>query len=1731
VEACKAELQSLTGITIRAIDLMRNAYMEHAGHLETRLALKFKGDDLAFLRRSMGLKPGLDDDPNAGGPSVAEQAQARFGGISKSVWDALNALSAASAAFEYTAACMLLQVGRNLPAITDAPNAPPAPPQTTAVGHDQEERPPRSFVGFYRAQYGAHPDRHAAAVIRAMGNGKRAVPAERAAEMLKIDVGLVTGPVVADAEDSSIGPHNRHLVRADFTTEKARSNARQIWQLLHVNDGKLATIESELYGPYNDEEQRLIRVEFRKLSGGFDLTFYIQQAIVARERTLREAHGSSGLAYGALASTNDWVIAERAKHSVIAIGAEGTAEGKTAVPLGGSAVMIHGSATELDAALAVASHGELDAVDRVRNAVARGEDTEVLRIIDDLSVDERRQVLKNGKLIDDLERKLGQRDYERVFKVLTGQADLADRLYNNSIGRSWWKRHISHAADSSGMKEDVREYIRRLRLDFDRKVRAELAAKFGPQDTPPPPELIEQEINNRTRAACMDLAADKDIKQIIDDVLGSSDRAEIKSTLMNAGTAQDWAIAAGASKTEILGEIKAMSDEERKAKLADPAYLQLLGKRLHDEKDYRDAMNALAAGQDGVGGKDGTTGAGGLAKLDETSRTSVEIHGAKTDGRATLRALAALSRAELDRLAADPQMQLQVMNALSDDTQRALARELLFPAGSALPKSATGLDPQDAARLDHLVRQAVSRLRIACKTSRKWSAVLEEAVEVYKAPLDPASEPERANDTTAAPKNRVPAGLRAEVWKQVLADITAFAADHDAHRGAVTTDDITGAQMIEVARKAVMHEADPSDWLISAKIWTKEERLGGMSSGEASIVGMMVDDEYEESDLIKVLSSASDEHVAREWSSVASEPSGGGETMADRYRIFRASFAKAKAAILRREAATDAAASKASSAPSATSAGDVAAEPTGAGASEPAAAQAPKWSGQVHELRDDDPDILRAEEDKQRFLLYVIQVSRQLEKMLRPFMGDHREVTPDRDPNAAKISGTGNKRYDNLAEIVLARFPRLDPKIIADVIGVEPEDRWILSTAARTEIGMFNLRHEKNLRSRGQQTSERSVASDEKEGLDVSRVVYGRALAVGLTDAQLDKDEVANISHLGDRNDQARDSYKVALETAAMWASLIVGTLVTVVATILTGGLALGPVAAMAVGAATAALSATAKSYVNKQILDNEWDSKDTNELIAHEVLTSVVTIGTTYYAQKFLATLGGLSSAARQATAARAVLAKQPPLWRVFLDQASEQVASEAMSTVVEAGLEATDPKHWIDGYREGSDEAMAAGKARLAAAPEAMARGVVTSLLTASVGKMLRPGGGSHVDFSDAAKQTRSINLARNIKKVFGDPEQKLTGALVEWAMNHEDPIDWSEAPAQLFQGTLNQYGQVATEMHSHTASVAAHGRHAKTQLALYGHEMTAAERAGYEHMNKDAGATDPLISAREYTNLRRQVAETGLGQWEAAHPDHPLDPAQREAFIRWVREAENPDVLKDRAKKNPLDVDVVRDAAPKPASAAPGGAGDAAPGAAHHAGMFHIDANTSVPTTGASQGESHPSQRKTQQMEVPEEQLHPSQRKTQQMEVPEDQLDPAQRRVHEQTPEEQLHPSQRKTQQMEVPEAAIAMSRDVAKEFAVLRDYSVSEDAIGAHQRRQAEEILQRLPEHDYRTFQGLYAHLPTPVGKAFLLKGLAAGHPMNVLHWLVSNMQGRDDYWLIDALTLHDPRGIGVGITQQ
>jgi hypothetical protein len=1574
VDATAAEIKTATGINVRAIDLLRNAYMEHTGHFQTSLEAKYKNkpDDLAAIKADLGLTADVDTPPDAPPPSVEEVGHKMYKEQASMLWTALSTLGPKSTMQWYSFAGTAMKF-RFLPRIPNDPGKQEAPrPAEGQEGYTIEEVPPRSFTQYYRMQYGAFPDFHAAAQLRAMGD-ERVVAVEDACRALGIDSKLVTGEWKAPQERPSIGPHNRHLVRADFDMDKAKETAAEIWNVL-LKDSRFDTIQ-DLLGRFIEEEQRLIRAEFRQLSGGIDLTFYIRQAIDQRERervrrTERQQKWNSSVDYALLQGNWEYEVK---------VGTEGTSEGKAALKdPGDHTIKSTASDAQLEQMLAISMSGNLDVRTRLRAACKRDAWSEIKQIVDELTVDERKLVLQDGPLMNEIYSHLEQYDDERVYKVLTGQGDLADRLYSRSHGGSWSERHIWGGTDEAGMRQDIKNYLRQLRLKYNAEIRAQAKQQHdrNPDSPPIDPAVIDREVNRRVVADGMKLASDSKVRAIFESELDKDEKAEMTAMLQNAaGEARDWAVAGGAGRNDILSDIRQMKPDERLRRLNDPNYMQLLGERLKDEKDYRDAVNAL---------KEGTSGGNdGLSKLDEHSRSGAQTDGAERDKEETLKSLMSLSPTEFEALQKDPRLQLQVLSALDEEGQ-AVARAYLAGPGSmplaietagkvqdevwgggdiakrdaASGASAPGtrtettleelkpgekveadpaaekVDPaaaQKAAedkliaeRKDKYVRfmvhQAIHKLMGACRTRAGWQIVLEEAVDIYKLDLPVPGHLEGREDMTSP---------RRVIWDAVAPSVAGFGVYHDNAPFQMTKQHIDGAGMKTIVRAAVLGTTDPSDDLIAESIVTVDEQVAEeeykkKQNNGVSTVPFVIkkDHQVAEDDLKSAVSSASDEHVIKAWSTYLAPPPGGSNanTMKARYDEYRQAFKAALPSLnarYRPPPKDPPKPSKKPAAPTQVAVGGKDMEGAIDTAGDKAVAEAeptPRAPLGPLDGNEKDPLIAQMMLTRAKFIQFQVGESADFESLLRPYMGDDRQTTAagSYNPSANKLSVTKNKRYNNLVEALLSRVAQIQTGSVVSALQMDKDDRWLLETGLRDESAQMAMSMQKNLRYSGLQRDVGSTALAEKETLDVTTFLLNHTFADASADYQIDSQEKDTLAYRRSENDRARDSYKAALETAAMWASLITSVLLTIAATILTGGLALGPLGAMAIGGVTMLLSAHAQAAVNKDILQDEFDSKDKADLVAREVMTGLVTMGTTFFAQGILSVAGKGMRLAQQAVGIKAVLGRPPSLWQMFLREASEEVTSELADTYVSANLEATNPEHWVHGYKIGAKKSAAAADAILKTAPDRAFSAAITSIVTAGVGKLRGRGGHGHEPEFEvpSAGRKRQVNLRKNLKQAFGDPEEKFTQAGLEWLMQQAQngSIDWDNAPADFLQGLLQEYKEVGHEAHIASANAGMRARKVDRHLARHGHLLSSeAEVREYKKLTDGADDASPFVTVQDYARIRTEVAVAGLQAHEAQNG--PLTTLQRDEFVKWVREADGNDDLQERARRDPMSIDRVK------------------------------------------------------------------------------------------------------------------------------------------------------------------------------------------------------------------------------
>src|SRR5690606_33216484 len=301
------------------------------------------------------------------------------------------------------------------------------------------------------------------------------------------------------------------------------------------------------------EEQRLIRIAFRERSGGIDLTFYLQQALV-RDRTAT-------------------------------IGGEGTASGKdattrTELDIGES------DPTKLQTYLSAAQHGSVDVHALLRAAVANHDIDQMFRVCEEAEAEDRAKILEDRKLLADIQAACDTVARDRIYKTLTNQADLVDRLYQRADG---W------GTDEKGMREDIKYYVKKLRKQFGKEIRERENRKKQAGQQPMNPPEIQEEVDQRIRDACLRLSANPSVKRILEEELSGEELSETESLVMHEGktTAQSDVLRDGNDADTIIAGIINTPPDQRARLRSDPAYLLLLKERLQDPDDYRKAIDAL----------------------------------------------------------------------------------------------------------------------------------------------------------------------------------------------------------------------------------------------------------------------------------------------------------------------------------------------------------------------------------------------------------------------------------------------------------------------------------------------------------------------------------------------------------------------------------------------------------------------------------------------------------------------------------------------------------------------------------------------------------------------------------------------------------------------------------------------------------------------------------------------------------------------------------------------------------------------------------------------------------------------------------------------------------------------------------------------------------------------------------------------------------------------------------
>lgn len=1422
------ELERLTGLKgkIHAIELIANTYHElpEGGDLAGRIQERVHDGDQEACLREIGLDAGsvakrnrVEEPPKPG--VMAGEADALYTAL-LAAQRTVNATdldtTAIAAAGEAWAKAKAL----------DATPAQAAQPGPAAPGGD-------TFHGTYRQKYGIEPQRHVIEVGRALSRHGNTDQSAKVASGLRISVDDIQAAVTAPS-DKDLPP----TTAGGYTLAQAKVAADKIWAGLHVPD--VVAVRREIDGRRPDE-QDLIKRAFMLLSGGIELQFFVRQALESTKSSSFVGAGGEGVHGKGAADTS------KALHAAT-------------------------DAASWTETLEVSQKGNVSILTRVKLGLDNGNKNDIFGLIDDATVDQRRTILGDEPTMGLIRAKLDGVDFDRVYGVLTGSADMATRLYSRSEGNvdsSFW-RHFSDT-DTDGMKRDIKDYAKRRKELHT----ATLESKGQtPENTPGYDALVQQLVKDDL----LKVYENADARKVIDNefpawfqswnvgkgftadgkVTGSG--RELEGMMLKGG--EDGNLAAMTSdglewSGDMLAQIRKMPLAQRKKYRNDPEFLRKVTEHCTNQSNRKLILFALQSDEEGEDH---------ILRLLELSGEVMSTGGEARDQ------IARLTSTEITRLRAEPELVITICKFLNTEEQARFRGLLGFELASAIkttgavevaadggkgnvPQGAVAPDavksykldkdavvgkvPQtEVERLGYLVLQSQQRLHLGAR--RSWQSLLGEAVEVFKADFKPKFEPLPVSVDPPAPGQadhaKIDQGklkeeektqetrLRKQVWDDVAAEVLVAADNQKAG-------DKSDATIFD----AVMKTKDPSDLRLA-------EGFSRMSAFN------------DDAEIEKTIKGASDEHILTQWSSVLVDKfdGAGGESFQKTYQAY--------------------AAAKTKSGPNAT-----------------------------------DPNTHVA---MQAFQRYVVEPSKQWENLVLPksgsFLKDHDPTTkPDqqldrKNPQFAKYRGFLNDR-----------IRALDPGLVATKLGAPAgsDDAAMIASRLRGALTNFHIAQEDYAKARGDGQS--TFGADEGRLLDRSFGDYRREL----NKAQDDKDatDLASGKGTGDMSPEARrkldkidedfharaTDYAAARDAAANIAATIVGTIIGVIVTALTAGAAT-PVM-MAMYGALVAASAAAGEVATKSLMvgDRNYDAGGEGaKQIASAAITGFIAGGAQFYAGQLTNGLTGVATAGGQGKAVGEIAVKTPGPWaRMFQTGVRTTIQSSITSTFDVAGA-ALDPSIWMHGWDEGWYRALDAGIASAKSKPGA----IVRQTITAMIGDRIT---GSDNKVGVQVKPGDRIGIDRVLKQAKDDLPQNVVTSLADTAIGvgTGDVKSVKQATGNVASATAAGVRDEGGALHEGAVHRGQAERFALAELTKHPEMFKSeGERRMYVAAVDSSFVHGEPPSAIEFAAARDGIVHGLVSKntrfQGASHEDQVR-------FVEWVRQAPNNDELMVRAGRDPAEV----------------------------------------------------------------------------------------------------------------------------------------------------------------------------------------------------------------------------------
>ena len=384
----------------------------------------------------------------------------------------------------------------------------------------------------------------------------------------------------------------------------------------------------------------LIKRCFLDLSGNIALDFYLQQALATAD-----------------------------KQNIAMAGGEGT-NGGAARLAGVSDVSSWQETAD------VSQKGEVSILTRIKTALNNDDRNEIFRVADTATEQQRRQALGDSPTMGLLRSQLRAVDFDRVYAVLAGTADMTTRLYSRSQGDvSGTFSRATSFKDTDGIQRDIKDYAARRQEVHTREV----------EDAHQDPSSKENQalIMQKTRDDLIAAYDSPEARQVIQNDFPAwfhagvdANGRKVEGMMLNGGGESNTSAVMSEGfvwSSDILAQVKAMTPEQRQKYRADPEFLRAAWERCVDQQHRR--LILLGLQSDEKSGEDHILGL-------------VELSGGLSSGEPARELVAKLSQGEIVRLRREPDLVLTINEVLNQDEQARLRSLLAFDTKAAM--DATG---------------------------------------------------------------------------------------------------------------------------------------------------------------------------------------------------------------------------------------------------------------------------------------------------------------------------------------------------------------------------------------------------------------------------------------------------------------------------------------------------------------------------------------------------------------------------------------------------------------------------------------------------------------------------------------------------------------------------------------------------------------------------------------------------------------------------------------------------------------------------------------------------------------------------------------------------------------------------------------------------------------------------------------------------------------------------------